>query len=166
MYSIIQNYKACENLLLYIFKHDISRKSAVQLLLFFVVKRIKNCGLMSKHSNSIVIVFIVWRQSFVVVFARQILMLSPFFFWAFWLKKKYFGKEDLPKVNIMWYFGTLSRGIHNPHRPLINRKIIYNDTSKNINKSCIGLFVTTFFEWNHWKIFFNFLENYFKTVGR
>ena len=36
---LYQNNKACENLLLYILKHDISRKSAVQLLLFFRCKK-------------------------------------------------------------------------------------------------------------------------------
>ena len=49
---VIQNDKASENLLLYIFKHDISRKSAVQLnsCCFFVVKRSKlQCS--GNHQN-------------------------------------------------------------------------------------------------------------------
>ena len=58
--KVIKHVKICYYIY---FKHDISRKSAVQLLLFFVVKRRKlQCsGLTSKHSNSFVIVFIVWR---------------------------------------------------------------------------------------------------------
>ena len=67
---LYQNNKACEILLLCIFKHDISRKSAVQLLLFFCCKKkqkLQSSGLTSKHSNSFVIVFIVWRQFFCFV---------------------------------------------------------------------------------------------------
>ena len=74
-------WKACENLLLYIFKEDISRESVIQLLLFCCCKgkhELQCSGLTSKHSNSFVIVFIVWRQFFCFVFARQILTFSPF----------------------------------------------------------------------------------------
>ena len=60
---LYQNNEACENLLLYIINRDISRKSAVQLLLLFCKKKKKQklqcSGLTSKHSNSFVIVFIV-----------------------------------------------------------------------------------------------------------
>ena len=48
---LYQNNKACENLLLYIFKHDISRKSAVQLLLFFVCKKKKNYNAVVSRQN-------------------------------------------------------------------------------------------------------------------
>ena len=76
-----------------IFKHNISRKSAVQLLLFFSCKKklkLQCSGLMSKHSNLFVIVFIVWRQFFFcfVLFLRDKFWCFYNFLWAFWLKKK------------------------------------------------------------------------------
>ena len=72
------------------FKHDISRKSAVQLLLFFVVERRKlQCsGLTSKHSNSFVIVFIVGRLFLFFLFLRDKFWCFYHFLWAFWLKRK------------------------------------------------------------------------------
>ena len=48
---LYQNNKACENLLLYIFKHDIRRKSAVQLLLFFVCEKKKNYNAVVSRQN-------------------------------------------------------------------------------------------------------------------
>ena len=86
---LYQNNKACENLLLYNFKHDISRNSVV-----FVVKRSKQklqcSGLTSKYSNSFIIVFIVWRQLFFcfVLFLRDKFWCFYHFLWAFWLKNK------------------------------------------------------------------------------
>ena len=58
----IQNNKAYEDLLLYIFKNDISRKTAVQTLVVFCCKKkqkLQFSGLRSKHSNLFVIFFIV-----------------------------------------------------------------------------------------------------------
>ena len=84
IHVLYQNYKACENLLLYIyFKHDISRKSAVQLLLFFVVKRrkitmqwshVKTFEFVCCCFNCLTSIFFL----FCFVFARQILMFLPF----------------------------------------------------------------------------------------
>ena len=58
--------KACENLLLYIFKHDISRKSTeTTLVVFFVVKRTKNYNAVVSRQN-------------IRIRLRQILMFLPF----------------------------------------------------------------------------------------
>ena len=73
---LYQNNKACENLLLYIFKHDISRKSTVQILLVFVCKKkqkLQCSGLTSKHSNFVCYCFLLFDVNLCFVFARQIL---------------------------------------------------------------------------------------------
>ena len=48
---LYQNNKACENLLLYIFKHVISRKKLSTTLVVFVVKRSKNYNAVVSRQN-------------------------------------------------------------------------------------------------------------------
>ena len=70
MHVLYQNNKACENLLLYIYKHDISSNSAVQLLLFFVVKRSKYYNAVVSRQNIRIrlLLFLLFDVNFVFMF--------------------------------------------------------------------------------------------------
>ena len=99
---LYQNNKACENLLLYIFKHDIRRKSAVQLLLFFVVKRRKKTMQWSHVKTfefvlncfycltSIFVLFCFCETNFVVftIFAQLSGLKEMYFSWKYNNKKQ------------------------------------------------------------------------------
>ena len=94
MYSY-QNNKECENFLLYIFKHDISRKSAVQLLLFFVCKKNKNYNAVTRQNIPIrLLLFLLFDVNFFCFFVFFVLFLQNkfwcfyHFLWAFWLRRK------------------------------------------------------------------------------
>ena len=81
--------------------HDISKNSAVQLLLFFCCKKkqkLQCSGLTSKQSNSFNIVFIVWRQFFLfcfVLFLRDKFWCFYHFLWTFQLKNKCTFHENI-----------------------------------------------------------------------
>ena len=74
------------------FKHDISRKSAVQLLLFFVCEKKKNYNAVVSRQNIRIrlLLFLLFDVNFFcfVLFLRDKFWCFYHFLWAFWLKRK------------------------------------------------------------------------------
>ena len=88
---LIQNNKACNDLLLYIFKHD-SRKSAVQLLLVFLLWKEAKITMQWSHVKTFEFFchyFNCLTSIFFVLFLRDKFWCFYHFLWGFWLKRKW-----------------------------------------------------------------------------